>query len=119
MECAVRRSVPAIRAAACGESPDGSDKYKRGRYSSARANNAKKVSHPQGCPDQHAHRASGRVPFALGFRTTSNAPDYCRKESHTGTTGDTYSANGQANAHCTEDPHSDHDHCYPADNTSN
>src|SRR6266567_3315563 len=106
MERTVRRSVPAIRADSCGGSTDDSDKYKRGRNSSSRANNAKKVSHPQGCPDQHAHRASGRVPLALGFRTASNTPDDCRKESHTGTTGDTYSANGQANAHCPEDLHS-------------
>src|SRR5437667_12857644 len=108
MECAVRCSVPAIRADACSESTDGSGKYQPDRHASARSHNATPVSHPQGCPDQHAHYAGSGVPRALGLRTASDTSDDCRKESHAGATGDTYSANGQADTYRTEDPHSDH-----------
>src|SRR5260370_13322203 len=118
MEWGVRRPVSAIWADACGESTDSSDKYQPGGRTSARPHNTTAVSHPQGCPDQHAHGAGNRVPRALGLRTASDSPDDCRKEALAGTPGDTYNANGQTDAHCTDDPHSDHGHCDHARNAS-
>src|SRR2546423_11561261 len=118
MECAVRRSVPAIRAAPSGGSADGSHEYKWGRHASARANNAKKVSHPQGCPDQHAHYAGSGVPRSVSLRAASDSSHHYRKEYPPRCLCDTYHHNSQADPNCSEDPHPDHDHSHRSGTTS-
>src|SRR6266567_3258412 len=112
MERAVRRPVPAIRADACGESANSTSKYKQDGSTRTRTRNATTISLPQGCPDQLAHCASDGVPRAFGLRTASIAPDSSRKASHPRAPGATYSANSQADAHCTEASHSNDDHRY-------
>src|SRR5260221_9235025 len=118
MECTVRRPVPAIRTAACGESTDGSGIYQPDRHVSTRSHNATAVSHPQGCPDQRTHGAGSGVPRALGLRPASDSSDDCRKESHAGSPGDTYNANGQTDTYGAEDSHSEHSHCDSTGNAS-
>src|SRR6266852_4530946 len=118
MERAVRRPVPAIRADACGESANSTSKYQSDGRTRTRTHNPASVSRTQGRSDRLAHCASDGVPRALSLRTASVSPDSSRKASHAGTTGDAYSAHGQADAHCTEASHSDDDHGHRTGNTS-
>src|SRR5437764_5579065 len=118
MERAVRRPVPAIRAATSSESTAGSDKYQPGGHVGAASLNPTAVPHPQGSPDQRGHCAGSGVPRALGLRATGFTSNDCHKESDAGTPDDAYNASGQTDANCTEDSHSCHHHCYPASNAS-
>src|SRR5947208_12856324 len=98
MERTVRRPVPAIRAAACGESAAGSDKYEPDKHTGTESRNHTAVSHSQSSPDQHADCAGSGVPRALGLRPASVPSGNCLKESNAGTHDDPYNASGQTDS---------------------
>jgi hypothetical protein len=101
MECAVRRPISAIRADARCETTASTGKYQQNGLASERAINATAISYTQVCPDLRAHCAGSGVPCVLGLRTASDTSNDCHKESHAGTTGDTYNANSQADTYRT------------------